>query len=302
MPPANSIFKPKAQIPTKMEQHKKEITYSAEDFGRIHIIPTERILPNSNQPRRIFEEDSIIRLADSIRRYGLLQPIALRRSELSGKTDFFEIVAGERRFRAIKLLGMAEIPSIIIKADKQKSAELAIIENIQRENLNIFEQASAIASLIDMYGMTQEAVAARLSTSQSFVANKLRILRLTLAEREKILNSGLSERHARALLKISDIPRRMQVIEHICKHNLTVAATEEYIEKLLLETQNQKKPHPQRKIVLKDMRVFYNSIDRAISIVKQAGIKVETHRVDEEDFTCLTIRIPKGGNVSRETL
>ncbi len=282
MPPVNSIFS------------KQENT---EDFGRIHNIGVERILPNPSQPRRNFDENSIIRLADSIRRYGILHPISIRRT--SSTEDFFEIIAGERRLRAVKLLGLPTIPAVIVDADKQKSAELAIIENIQREDLNIFEQAAAIATLIDAYDVTQEEIAAKLSASQSFVSNKLRILRLTLPEREKILTYGLSERHARALLKLENASARLSAIEHIYRHNLNVSAAEEYIDRLILRASMPKSPHPPRKVVLKDIRIFYNTIDRAISIVKQAGIKIESERVDEGDSVCLTIRIPN--NVSRET-
>ncbi len=287
MPPLNSVFSKQAvkfPLPT-------------EDFGRIHNLSIERIMPNPLQPRRIFEEDSILRLADSIRRYGILHPITVRRVDSEG--DLFEIVAGERRFRAVKLLGMNTIPAIIIRADKQKSAELAIIENIQRENLNIFEQAAAIATLIDAYGITQEEIAAKLSASQSFVSNKLRILRLTPPEREKILAYGLSERHARALLRLENASARLSVIEHIYKHNLNVVAAEKYIDRLISKASAPKSPHPPRKVILKDIRIFYNTIDRAISIVKQAGINIESERIDEGDSVCLTIRIP--ADVSRGT-
>lgn len=287
MPPLNSVFSKKAP----------ESASAYEDFGKILNLPIERIMPNPMQSRRVFDEDSILRLADSIRRYGILHPITVRRT--GPGTDLFEIVAGERRSRAAKLLGMKAIPAIIIKADKQRSAELAIIENIQRENLNIFEQAAAIATLIDAYGVTQEEIAAKLSASQSFVSNKLRILRLTLPEREKILAYGLTERHARALLRLEDASARLAVIEYIYKHNLTVTATEEYIDKFILKASAPKSHHPPRKVVLKDIRIFYNTIDRAISIVKQAGINIESQRVEDGDSVCLTIRIPM--DVSRET-
>lgn len=275
----------------------------AEEFGRIHMLASDHIFPNPNQPRRKFEDDTIIRLADSIRRCGILQPLTVRRTEGKGIHDaIFEIVAGERRFRAAKLLGLSSVPCIIIRADERKSAELAIIENIQREDLNIFEQASAIASLIDMYGLTQEDVAKQLSTSQSFVANKLRILRLTIPEREKILTYGLTERHTRALLRVATAEERLRIIDHINANSLNVAATESYIDRYLAENETARKPRSPRKLVLKDIRIFYNSIDRAISLVKQAGIDVVSERVDSEDAVELTIRIPKSSNVSRETL
>lgn len=300
----NSIFKkiPEIQLENEREKLRKSWLQleererefrEAEEFGRIHMLITERIFPNPNQPRRKFDDDAIIRLADSIRRYGILQPLTVRRIESEGAySSLFEIVAGERRLRAAKLLGMREVPCIILKVDSKKSAELAIIENIQRENLNLFEEASAIAALIDMYGLTQEEVARQLSASQSFVANKLRILRLTSPEREKILKYGLTERHARALLRLSTAEDRLNIIEHINAHNLNVAATESYIDRFLAENKSARKPRSPRKIVLKDIRIFYNSVDRAISVIKQAGIKVESERIDEDDATVLTIRVP----------
>lgn len=300
----NSIFKkiPEMQLENEREKlHRswqqlelREREFSeAEEFGRIHMLNTEHIFPNPSQPRRQFEDDAIIRLADSIRRYGILQPLTVRRIDGGGTYNaLFELVAGERRLRAAKLLGFREVPCIILKVDSKKSAELAIIENIQRENLNLFEYASAIASLIDMYGLTQEEVARQLSTSQSSVANKLRILRLTSPEREKILRYGLTERHARALLRISSAEERLRVIEYINTHNLNVATTESYIDRFLAENESARKPRSSRKIVLKDIRIFYNSVDRAISVIKQAGIKVESERVDAGDSTVLTIRVP----------
>ncbi len=300
----NSIFKkiPEIQLESEREKLRKSWLQleererefrEAEEFGRIHMLITERIFPNPNQPRRKFDDEAIIRLADSIRRYGILQPLTVRRVEGEGAySSLFEIVAGERRLRAAKLLGMREVPCIILKVDSKKSAELAIIENIQRENLNLFEQASAIAALIDTYGLTQEEVARQLSASQSFVANKLRILRLTTPEREKILKYGLTERHARALLRISSAEDRLRIIEYISAHSLNVAATEAYIDHFLAENVSARKPRSPRKIVLKDIRIFYNSVDRAISVIKQAGIKVESERIDEENATVLKIRVP----------
>ncbi len=300
----NSIFKKIPEIQLENEREKLRRSWQqlearerefgeTEEFGRIHMISVDRIFPNPNQPRRKFEDEAIIRLADSIRRYGILQPLTVRRIEEKGTFNaLFEIVAGERRLRAAKLLALSEVPCIILKVDSKKSAELAIIENIQREDLNLFEQASAIATLIDMYGLTQEEVARQMSTSQSFIANKLRILRLTLPEREKILKYALTERHARALLRISSPDDRLRAIEYINLHNLNVAATESYIDRFLSENEAARKPRSPRKIILKDIRIFYNSVERAISAVKQAGVKVESERIDDVEATILTIRIP----------
>ncbi|MBE6611503.1 MAG: ParB/RepB/Spo0J family partition protein [Ruminococcaceae bacterium] len=286
------------------ELNRREKAFMEKDeFGRIHMIPADRIIANPNQPRKQFDDESIISLADSIRIYGILQPLTVRR--INGDEQYgpaFEIIAGERRFRAAKMIGFVEIPCIIINVDSKKSAELAIIENIQRESLNIFEQASAIASLIDLYHLTQEEVARQLSTSQSFVANKLRILRLTLPEREKILAYNLTERHARALLKIQSVEQRLRIIDYIYLHNLNVATTESYIDRFLAENESSRRPRSPRKIVLKDIRIFYNSIDKAVSIIKQAGIPVESQRTEGDDVIELTIRIPKSTGTAQKAM
>lgn len=262
-----------------------------DEYGRIHNISTERIIPNPSQPRKQFEDESIIRLADSIRQYGILQPLTVRRIENDDQR--FEIVAGERRLRAAKLLQLTNVPCILVNVDSKRSAELAIIENIQRENLNIFEQASSIASLIDIYTLTQEEVARQLSMSQSFVANKLRILRLTAPEREKILEYTLTERHARALLKIDSVEQRLRIIEYINSHQLNVATTEAYIDRFLAENEASHRSRAPRKIILKDIRIFYNTIDKAVSLVRQAGIAIESERSEATDAIEFVIRIPK---------
>ena len=266
------------------------------DSGKIVRISADRIIPNHAQPRKLFDEDAILRLADSIRRYGLLQPLSVRRLCFrDGERGSYEIVAGERRFRAATLIGMEYIPCIIISADDRTAAELALIENIQREGLSMFEQAGAIAALIDIYSLTQEQIAAHLSASQSYVANKLRLLKLSEQERELITEGRLTERHARACLKIKDEDMRISVIEHVIAHGLNVSATEEYIDRKLCMLSEKRVPQNarKRKLILKDMRLFYNSIDKAIDIVKQSGAKVfsERHIADEYGSVELVIKI-----------
>ena len=266
------------------------------DSGKIFRISADRIIPNHAQPRKLFDEDAILRLADSIRRYGLLQPLSVRRLCFrDGERGSYEIVAGERRFRAATLIGMEYIPCIIISADDRTAAELALIENIQREGLSMFEQAGAIAALIDIYSLTQEQIAAHLSASQSYVANKLRLLKLSEQERELITEGRRTERHARACLKIKDEDMRISVIEHVIAHGLNVSATEEYIDRKLCMLSEKRVPQNarKRKLILKDMRLFYNSIDKAIDIVKQSGAKVfsERHIADEYGSVELVIKI-----------
>lgn len=196
----------------------------------IYSIDTEKIQPNSAQPRKEFDINAISKLADSIRRYGLLQPLSVRKPHMS---DNYELVAGERRLRACKMLGMSQVPCIIVNATDEISAELALVENLMRENLNIFEQAKAFSVLSSQYCLTQEEIAAKMSLSQSAVANKLRLLRLTSEEQEIILKSELTERHARALLRITAPQLRKQALEYIICNKLNVTESERYISDLI---------------------------------------------------------------------
>ncbi len=291
---------------TKIDGIDPSPTASKTFSAKIHMIPVGLIRPNPSQPRKSFDDDAILRLSESIRQYGILQPLSVRAScslpddklisgeiQLVGENQsYYEIIAGERRFRAAKLAGMTEVPCIILTVDSKKSAELAIIENIQREDLNIFEQAGAIASLIDIYKLTQEQIAGMLSVSQSYIANKLRILKLTSAERKLILESGLTERHARAILRIGDVNARIQALKMIITHEMNVSRTETYIEQLLVGDQNSQTASGKRKLILKDIRIFYNTIDRAIDTMERAGISVAKERRDGGDgVTELIIRI-----------
>ena len=198
-------------------------------------IPTEEIMPNRAQPRKSFNNDSLWSLAESIKRHGMLQPITVKKCiEISEHAIFkYELVAGERRLRAARLAGLMNVPCIVLRVNDKESAELAIIENLHRENLNIFEEAAAIAALMDIYGITQEGVAAKLSLTQSAVANKLRLLRLTEAERSVVTANGLTERHARALLRIKDAVLRSEVLGRIVAESMNVRAAEAYIERVL---------------------------------------------------------------------
>lgn len=258
--------------------------------GKVCMLPTDKLFPNPSQPRFIFEDEPLLRLADSIRRVGILQPLSVRPSQNpEGLIQAYQIVAGERRWRAARILGLEAIPCLVLNIDNQRSAELALIENLQREDLNIFEQAAAIASLIDIYGLTQEQAARQLSSSQAYIANKLRILKLTPKERSEIIKNKLTERHARALLRINNSDTRLEAISHIAAKELNVSATERYIDSLLAEQQVSK---PIVKPYLKDLRFFYNSVDNAASILKKCGFEVVTEKNDLPTETVITIRIP----------
>ena len=254
-------------------------------------LETDKIVPNPAQPRKYFAEEAIATLADSIRRHGVLQPLTVRSVE-GGR---FELVAGERRLRAARLAGLSRVPCLLVDTDDKTSAELAMIENLQRENLNMFEEAEAIGKLGALYGLTQEQIAERLSCSQSAVANKLRLLKLSPEHRAMILSAGLSERHARALLRLRDEDLRDDALRQIIGRRLNVASSEELIEKMLAEA-GAAKPAPVRKLILRDVRIFYNTIDRAVDLVRRAGIAVESERIRVGNVTELVLRVPEEGD------
>ena len=256
----------------------------------IHAIETGRIYPNPNQPRKTFTDDAIIKLADSIRQYGMIQPITVRKVG-----DTYEIISGERRLRAAKELGMETVPCVIMDINEERSAEISIIENLIREDLNIFEQAQAIEALIDTYNLTQEEIARRLSNSQSFIANKLRLLRLSTSERELIIKNNLTERHARALLRVYDPTLREKLLNDIIEQGLNVGKSEELIESTISKDNNIK---IRQRNGYKDIKSFYSMIDRAVDSVKSSGVNIKSRRIENDDFVELTILISKSSSTS----
>ncbi|MEE0967796.1 MAG: ParB/RepB/Spo0J family partition protein [Clostridia bacterium] len=314
--------KSRALFRREVSKRKAEDRHFYESAAIVNI-ETDKLRPNRSQPRVNFESNATIRLADSIRRYGILQPLSVRVICRERKTDkdyllsggeedlslrengvfggkesenapCFEIIAGERRFRAAKMLGMRSVPCIIIGADDRRSAELALIENLLREDLNIFETARAIKKLIENFKLTQEDVAKRLSMSQSAIANKLRLLRYTPEEEALILENHLTERHARAILKIGSSDERLSVIRTVIKMHMNVSATENYIEKLFAAAEETVFESVQSKKIpiIKDIRLFYNSLERALEIVRSAGVDASSVRKEEDDGVIIEIKIP----------
>ena len=280
-------------------QKSKETT---EKPGQIISIPTQKIFPNPNQPRKDFSEESILKLADSINQYGIIQPLTVRKNGES-----YELVAGERRLRAAKELGLSDVPCIIISINDEKSAEISIIENLLREDLNVFEQAEAIEALIDTYGLTQEQIAAKLSTSQSFIANKLRLLRLSAEERELILKNRLSERHARALLRLPNRDLRLKTLNKVLSEGLNVALTENLVDTTLNGTncdpsQEEKTQKALQKQPQKAVNSFYSAIFRAVDSLKLSGLAVKSRRIEGDGFTEITITIPKERSTTEDQL
>lgn len=258
----------------------------------VRDVPTDKIRPNPRQPRHVFDDEKLSELTESIIRYGVLQPITCKRTADGG----YEIVAGERRYRAACRAGFYAVPVIVIEADENESAELAIIENLQREDLNIFEEASAISSLIFIYRLTQSEAAERLAVSQSYIANKLRLLRFTDEEREMILSASLSERHARCLLRLPDKSVRIKALRHIIDRGMNVSASEKYVDGLL-SSPPAKTPKTQ-KFIFKDLRLFYNSLDRSAELIRSSGVPVKIDRNETPRGVTVTVTI---GDVSRET-
>lgn len=233
----------------------------------IVYLPPDTVKPNPYQPRRIFDRGGLEELAESIRSYGVLQPISVRL--INGCS--YELVAGERRLRACKLAGMETIPAIVVRISDQDSAILAIIENLQRQNLHFFEEAEGFQNLIADYGFTQEALAERIGKNQSTIANKLRILRLPRDVRKLILEHDLSERHARALLKLNDERKQHEVLQKIIKNGLTVRKTEEMIEQMLRTPP----PTPVAAVIkhyIRDIRILTNGIKENLEMARSSGI------------------------------
>lgn len=263
------------------------------DKRRVVELPAEKLIPNPRQPRKTFSKEELDGLSRSIASNGLLQPISVRRTS-GGK---YEIIAGERRWRACVQAGMRQIPCLVQECSDAQSAVLAILENLQRQDLQVFEEAEGIRRLMEDWGVTQEEAARRLGKSQSAIANKLRLLRLTSEERKCIVENGLSERHARAILRIPQEDVRKKLLAQVVEKGLTVRQTEELVEKTLEE--KTAKPARGRTFIAKDIRIFLNTIDHAIRTMQNAGILAQADRKDMGDYLEYTVKIPKTGNSSK---
>ncbi len=269
-------------------------TPSLLDSRKIVSLPVGAIKPNPHQPRRQFEPEELRELGESIRLYGILQPLTVRKT---GPTTF-ELVAGERRLRAAVLAGMENVPCILLNVDAEQSGLLALVENLQRKDLDFIEEAEGLRSLIRSYGMSQEEAARCISKSQSAVANKLRILKLPPDVLEKLRSAGYTERHARALLRLEEPEAQRKALETIIAGDLTVAKTEAYIEALLRRGEEEKKKRKTPVVVLKDVRIFLNTVTRGLSMMNRRGVRAVCERADTDNELVLTIRIPRREEVS----
>lgn len=254
---------------------------------RVQYIPLGRIRPNPQQPRRSFDEEGLAELAASIRSCGILQPLTVRRAG-----EGYELVAGERRLRAARIAGLREVPCLVAQVGEEDSALLALMENLQRRDLDCWEEAQAIARLISRYGLSQEEAARRLGRAQPTVANKLRLLRLPEDVRALLRENGLTERHARALLRLQDPEVQRRAAGDMVRREMNVAQAEAYVEKLLQSAQVTP-PRGRSTYIIKDVRLFLNSVDRGLHLMRQAGVDAGWNRQDTDREILLTIRIPK---------
>ena len=272
-----------------MEEKKRELFQSR----RIHQLPIDKIVPNPRQPRRHFDEQALRELAESIRQHGVLQPLSVQRT-----AGGYVLVAGERRLRAAGMAGLTHVPCLLVRASDEDSAVLALIENLQRCDLHYLEEAQAIARLIAQYGLSQEEAARRLGRSQSAVANKLRLLRLSEGCAALLRQYGLTERHARAVLRLEGEERQLAALRKMGEAGMNVAAAEAYVEELLHEAQRQEPPR--RPIyVIKDVRLFLNSLRRGMDTIRRAGVDAQYDKEESEEGITITIRIPKGRSGAR---
>lgn len=253
---------------------------------QIQLIAHDAILPNPRQPRVRFDFDELEGLATSIRTSGMLQPVNVRALD-DGK---FELISGERRLRAARMVGMSRIPCVVMNVSDEQSALFALIENIQRQDLGFFEEAVAIENLLTVYGMTREELSKKLGKSAPTISNKLRLLRLPEDMRERIVAANLTERHARALLTLPDNVTRAKVLATVVERHLNVAETE----RLIAEVQRRKKsPLKVSARTYKDMRIFLNTLNHAVDTIRKAGIEADTARSETDQYFEYVIRISK---------
>ena len=265
----------------------------------IEQIEIDRIRPNPYQPRKRFNHIAIEELALSIKEYGVLQPIAVKRMN----DGYYELIAGERRVKAAKLAGLKNIPAIVMEILDEDSTIIALIENLQREDLNFFEEAEGYATLMNDYGLTQEQVAKKVGKNQSTIANKIRLLRLPKEIKEYIIQNGLSERHARALLKIPEKEIQMALVSRIAEKNLRVKDAEDLVERVLDKLSARKEDMPKEDINRNirgaiNYRIYVNTLKNAYRAIIQSGIQAEFSQRDSGEYIEVVVKIPKSKALS----
>lgn len=259
---------------------------------RVTMLSPDVISPNPDQPRRYFDPDGLYELAESIRVHGILQPLSVRRKG-GGR---YELIAGERRLRAAMICGLEQVPCLVLEVSRESSCLLSLIENLQRRDLDFWEEAKALERLTTVYGLSQEEAAAKVGKSPSAVANKLRLLRLPQEALALLRKHGFTERHARALLRLPDPQAQRAGAELVVKEGWTVARTEQYVEEVLRSQVQRKKARPP--LLIRDVRFFLNSLDHSLAVMRSAGVAAQCHRQEEGEDLLLTIRIPKARSQS----
>jgi ParB family chromosome partitioning protein len=267
--------------PEKREEHKN-----------IAYVNIDCIRPNPYQPRKQFNRASLEELCESIKQYGVIQPINVRRIS----ANMFELVAGERRLRAATMAGLKEIPTIIVEINDNDSAVIALIENLQREDLSYMEEAEGYSNLINEHGFTQEELAHKIGKSQSTIANKIRLLKLAPLVKKILADNSLTERHARALLKLHDEQLQLKVLKHVCEKGLNVKRTEDLVERAIerySKKEKEKKGKTKFTKAIKDIRIFINTIRQAIDLMKKSGVEAKAAQFDRGEYVEFIIRVPK---------
>lgn len=250
--------------------------------GKLLLLEPSQIAPSPWQARTVFSPEEIDGLAESIRQNGLLQPISVRRAE-----EGYQLIAGERRLRACIRAGLERVPAILYEQSDEQMAALGLLENLQRRDLNPFDQARGMRDVISLWGCSQAEAAARLGLAQPTLANKLRLLQLTEPQQQYILENGLTERHARSVLRLPAAMRDV-ALEHMARHKLTVRAADAYVEQLM----TQQKPPPRRAAMVRDVRIFLNTINKAIRVMTDNGVPASTTKREGEGYVEYTVRIP----------
>ncbi len=257
--------------------------------GQIILIPQEEIYPNPNQPRCRFDFDELEGLAQSIRQNGIIQPIAVR---VNSRGEY-ELISGERRLRASRLVGITQVPCIIMEANDEKSALFALLENVQRCDLDFFEEAVAIEKLLTDYGMTRDEICKKLGKAPPTISNKLRLLRLPEEIRLRITQENLTERHARAMLKLTSVSQMERAMSIIAEKRLNVAETERLISQILQNDSRHRQPTVK---LFKDVRIFVNTLNHAVDTMRRAGIEADSAKSETDEYIEYIVRIPKSRN------
>ena len=275
----------------RQEEQEEIVSPTHSRSEEVVNVPIGNIVPNKYQPRTVFDDEKIEELARTIHTHGVIQPIVIRQMD----DEKYEIIAGERRFRAMTKLEWSEVPAIIRNLSDKETASIALIENLQREELTAIEEAVAYQKLLKLHELTQEALAQRLGKGQSTVANKLRLLKLPEEVQEAIMKKEISERHARSLMQVKDTDAQLNLMKLTIEQHWNVKQLEEKVDELLNPPtkEDKKSAKPRRKAVSKDIRIALNTIKQSLSMVTKSGINIKTEEEDTEDFYQITVRIPK---------